>query len=110
MKTALSLSQESLNTRIKNLGCYGDVEDEASCEELRRFVPFAENKSLQEAATAVDCLNVIHKESLGDVFPNVSIALLRLVVTLPSTVASCERSFSKLKIITYERRCHKSDY
>jgi len=41
---------------------------------------------------------VIHSNSLKDIYPNIEIAL-RIILTLPLTVASCERSFSKLKII-----------
>lgn len=41
---------------------------------------------------------MIHSNSLKDIYPNIEIAL-RIFLTLPLTVASCERSFSKLKII-----------
>lgn len=49
-------------------------------------------------ASPLDLLNVIHSNSLKDIYPNIDIAL-RIFLTLPVTVASCERSFSKLKII-----------
>lgn len=51
-----------------------------------------------KVATPLDLLNMIHAESIKDVYPNVEIAL-RIYLTLPVTVASCERSFSKLKLI-----------
>ncbi|XP_065654737.1 zinc finger MYM-type protein 1-like [Hydra vulgaris] len=40
----------------------------------------------------------IHKHSLTDAYPNTAIAI-RIFLTLPVTVVTCERSFSKLKII-----------
>lgn len=50
-----------------------------------------------------EMLDYIHKENLLDCYPNLSIAL-RLLLTLPVTVASVERSFSALKLIkTYLR-------
>ncbi|XP_022177474.1 zinc finger MYM-type protein 1-like [Myzus persicae] len=50
------------------------------------------------SASPLDLINVIHSNSLKDIYPNIEIAL-RIFLTLPVTVASCERSFSKLKII-----------
>ena len=48
-------------------------------------------------------LDYIYKENILDLYPNMSIAL-RLLLTLPVTVASGERGFSKLKLIkTYLR-------
>ncbi|KAK5643424.1 hypothetical protein RI129_007269 [Pyrocoelia pectoralis] len=51
-----------------------------------------------EEMTPLDLLNLIQERELTDTFPNVCIAL-RIYLTLPTTSASCERSFSKLKII-----------
>lgn len=50
-----------------------------------------------ESATPVDLLKCIQDYSLSDVYPNIQVAL-RNYLTLPVTVASCERSFSKLKL------------
>jgi hypothetical protein len=48
-------------------------------------------------------LEYLYKRNLVEIFPNLSVAL-RIVLTLPVTVATAERSFSKLKIIkTYLR-------
>lgn len=48
-------------------------------------------------------LQYLHKNKLCDVFPNICI-VLRILLTVPVTVASGERSFSKLKLIkTYLR-------
>lgn len=49
-------------------------------------------------ASALVLLNLLHSRHLVDVYPNVESAL-RIYLTLPVTVASCERSFSKLKLI-----------
>ena len=43
-------------------------------------------------------MNKITKMNLESLFPNISVAL-RIFLTLPATVASAERSFSKLKLI-----------
>jgi hypothetical protein len=48
--------------------------------------------------TAKDVLNFIYNNNLIDSFPNAAISL-RIYLSLPVTVASAERSFSKLKII-----------
>ena len=43
-------------------------------------------------------LNTIRKNKLEGIFPNLCISL-RIFLTLPVTIASAERSFSKLKLI-----------
>ncbi|KAF0748690.1 zinc finger MYM-type protein 1-like [Aphis craccivora] len=48
--------------------------------------------------TLLNILELIHEYSMTDLFPNISIAI-RLYLALPCTTASCERSFSKLKLI-----------
>ena len=53
--------------------------------------------------TALELLSFLHKSELQELYPNLWIAL-RIAVTLPVTVASAERSFSKLKLMkTYLR-------
>ena len=46
----------------------------------------------------MDVLRYLYDSRLNEVLPNVSIAL-RVLLTIPVTVASGERSFSKLKLI-----------
>ena len=51
----------------------------------------------------LDVLRYMHKNQLHEVLPNLSITL-RILLTIPVTVASGERSFSRLKLIkTYLR-------
>ena len=51
----------------------------------------------------LDILRYVHANRLHELLPNVSVAL-RILLTVPVTVASGERSFSKLKLIkTYLR-------
>ncbi|KAL0147912.1 hypothetical protein M9458_056789 [Cirrhinus mrigala] len=53
--------------------------------------------------TALEMLSFLHDNHLQELYPNLWIAL-RIAVTLPVTVASAERSFSKMKLIkTYLR-------
>lgn len=54
-------------------------------------------KDLKEASH-LDLLKVISKYELKDAFPNIEISL-RIFLTMPVSVASCERSFSKLEMI-----------
>ena len=51
----------------------------------------------------LDIVRYVHANHLHELFPYVSVAL-RILLTVPVTVASGERSFSKLKLIkTYLR-------
>ena len=48
--------------------------------------------------TALEALRFVCDNGLKDTLPNLSVAL-RILLTIPITVASGERSFSKLKLI-----------
>ena len=75
---------------------FGDIEPAAMAMELQRFVLILrENKNLN---TAYDFLNYLLQSRFFEMYPNVFVAL-RIVLTYPVTVASDERSFSKLKLI-----------
>jgi hypothetical protein len=80
------------------------MEIDSDIEELNLFT---ELKMLScvvpEGASPLDVLRYIYTHRLHEVFPNVTTAL-RILLTIPVTVASAERSFSKLKLIkTYLR-------
>jgi len=47
---------------------------------------------------AFELLNALAEYKLESIFPNLSVSL-RMFFTAPATVASAERSFSKLKVI-----------
>lgn len=51
-----------------------------------------------ESASPLNILQALHDFELIDSYPNINIAL-RIFLTIPVTSASCERSFSKLKLI-----------
>ena len=51
-----------------------------------------------KSATVFDLLQLIQDCNLKESYPNVEI-IFRIFLTMPVTVATCERSFSKLKLI-----------
>ena len=53
-------------------------------------------------------LKVFGKNSLNNLYPNI-FEVVRIVATLPVTVASCERAHSKVKIINNYLRASMSD-
>jgi hypothetical protein len=74
----------------KNLFKYGGLKFELF-DELNIFC-----RILNKQKTAIECLDLI--ETTCGSFPNLSIAL-RILLTIPITTVSAERSFSKLKLI-----------
>lgn len=68
----------------------GDLEREIKC--------LVDSASPTDATYAANILNMIYKENMVDLYPNLSICL-RVLLTVPITVASGERSFSILKLI-----------
>lgn len=84
----------------------GDIDPCEMVKELQRFVLVVEkNDNLKNAH---DFLNYFLKTRFFEVYPNVFIAL-RIVLTCPVTVASAERSFSKLKLIKTFNRSTMTD-
>lgn len=51
-----------------------------------------------EKAAPIYFFKLIHKQNVQNIYPNIEI-LFRTMLTIPVTTVSCERSFSKLKLI-----------
>ncbi len=76
---------------------------EQKLDDLKLEVKGAVRSFPMHITSPIEMLDYIYKENILDIYPNLSIAL-RLLLTLPVTVASSERSFSSLKLIkTYLR-------
>ncbi|KYN19759.1 hypothetical protein ALC57_07912, partial [Trachymyrmex cornetzi] len=71
-----------------------EFSSELETSKFQAYTLFADSESV----SPLDLLKALHQFSLAETCPNVNIAL-RIFLTLPVTVASCERSFSKLKLI-----------
>lgn len=83
-----------------NVNSKSDIDGCMLCDELISLKSFLPD---QKVVTPVFVLNFIKDRNLKELYPNVWIAL-RILLTIPVTVASGERSFSKLKLIkTYLR-------
>lgn len=80
MKSAVSL--EILEKVRKETGTGGDVDGLALASEIKLFLQFFVTKDVDKKASAFECLNVIHKDYLVEVFPNLSIAW-RILLTFP---------------------------
>ena len=85
---------------------FGDIDSDEMSAELQRFVLILQKK--RNLNTAQDFLNYLRKTHLFELYPNVYIAL-RILLTCPVTVASAERSFSKLKLIKTFNRTSMTD-
>lgn len=70
-----------------------DVNGNDLQEELRDV-----SRILQHSMKPLDVINYLYQNNLNTLYPNTCIAL-RILLTLPVSVASGERSFSKLKLI-----------
>ncbi|XP_065654969.1 uncharacterized protein LOC136081569 [Hydra vulgaris] len=94
-------SVDELKTKAKNLSKIykTDLDSSDFQSEMASFkYQAAAMMENFEKSSPMDILQLIHKYSLADAYPNTAIAI-RIFLTLPVTFATCERSFSKLKII-----------
>ena len=95
----LELPEDILKTKSeKCVAFYTDVVSEDLLYELKHLKAFHSSNFGNQFLKPLDLLNKITSLNLESVFPYISIAL-RILLTLPLTVASAERSFSKLKLI-----------
>lgn len=81
------------------IGSDSDIDDHLLCDELISLKDFL----LDNDITLICVLNFIKQRNIQELYQNVWIAL-RILVTIPVTVVSGERSFSKLKLIKTYRR------
>jgi len=103
-----NLSEEKLKKNCNDLHIIlqdegdSDISGLELLEELRSFIHIIPDN---EQNCLFDVLKYLFKTKLSSVYPNIYIAL-RILLTLPVTIASSERSFSKLKLIkNYLRSC-----
>lgn len=104
LHTFPTLDDEALEKQCKELentlrsGEEADIDGRELAREIRSLPQLPTNRM-----TAFELLDFVHKKELTELYPNLWISL-RIACTLPMTVASAERSFSKLKLIkTYLR-------
>ncbi|CAL1677333.1 unnamed protein product [Lasius platythorax] len=103
-----NLSEEKLKKNCNDLHIIlqdegdSDISGLELLEELKSFIHIIPDN---EQNCLFDVLKYLIKTQLSSVYPNIYIAL-RILLTLPVTIASSERSFSKLKLIkNYLRSC-----
>ena len=110
MNTLKALTRDELEISVNDLSDYleGDVD---RCDLLQEILCFRgvyytstdKDKDTHKHTNAINALLYIYKNNLQEIYPNLSISF-RIILTVPVTVASGERSFSKLKLIkTYLR-------
>lgn len=75
-----------------------DIKKEEFFVERKRLQHFVAGAGDQEMEGPLQILQFIQNFNLGDSLPNIVI-LLRVFLTRAISVATCERSFSKLKLI-----------
>ncbi|KAL3852093.1 hypothetical protein ACJMK2_015779 [Sinanodonta woodiana] len=75
-----------------------DIEKEEFFAERKRLQNFVEASGNDKIDEPIELLSFIQRYHLGESAPNIMI-LLRIFLTRAISVASCERSFSKLKLI-----------
>lgn len=87
------------NLQRKLTGPNSDIDGHSLCDELISLKDFLPDND----DTPIYVLNFVKQRNIHELYPNVWTAF-RILLTIPVTVASRERSFSKLKLIkTYLR-------
>lgn len=94
--TVTELQKSAFNLASKYNKDLDGLEISAEIESFQFFIESI--PSNLKSATPLDLCQIIHDYSLTACYPNIETAL-NIFLTLPVTVASCKRSFSKLKLI-----------
>ena len=84
-----------MNINIETHNGNSDIDAEELCNELRIVGNIMEGHSVEHT---IDILNQIAKRRLENSLPN-AVIVYRILLTLPVSVATGERTFSKLKLI-----------
>ena len=94
------MSQEELKSKAVTLaGMYSeDVSSDDLVLEMNHILMVHKANFGVKGLDALGLLNALAEYKLERIFPNLSVSL-RMFLTAPATVASAERSFSKLKLI-----------
>ncbi|KAL7102343.1 hypothetical protein ACP275_08G114200 [Erythranthe tilingii] len=92
------VDDECLKASCVKLQCFlkNDMESDIDGEDLFNELRVLREILPKEAETAIGVLNYL--KAMNESFPNAWVAY-RILLTIPVTVASAERSFSKLKLI-----------
>ena len=87
---------ESCNNLFSKYSC--DLDAYLLTTEMLSLRRLLSDKNIPKTSRPIDVVDFIVKNDLQEVFPNV-ITTYFLLLTIPVSIASCERSFSKLKLI-----------
>ena len=93
------MSKEELKRKAAKLAenYSKDISSEGLVQEMNHIMVHNANFGRKQLG-ALELLNALAEYRLESIFPNLSVSL-RMFLTAPATVASAERSFSKLKLI-----------
>ena len=94
------ISEEEMKIKATELGekYSQDISSEGLVQEINHISMVHTANFGTKQLGALELLNALSEHKLESIFPNISISL-RMFLTAPATVASAERSFSKLKFI-----------
>ena len=95
-----TMCESELEKKAKRLAHHyrSDPNDEDLAEEMQHLPVVHKANFGKPELKPLELLNLLTEYKLCELFPNVCISL-RILLTIPATVASAERSFSKLKLI-----------
>ncbi|XP_024120007.1 zinc finger MYM-type protein 1 isoform X3 [Oryzias melastigma] len=97
--------QTNILCRTLTSGDWTDLNSEELLVEMKSFPPRPKTKM-----TMLEYLAFLEEKRLTEVYPNLWVAL-RIALTIPTTVASAERSFSKQKLLkTYLRSAMSQEH